>query len=273
MPCNAPVAAAFPVAPPVGADRLICDSTPFATVPAPENAVPVIGVIDNSWRPPDATPAPESPHLELSKQQVGWQQLLRTPGCSARQRRKRQCLEGSRLSMPRMPHLMALSATAWENHHLLSRPGCRTQLAHQRQRGKSPFAVEAPVADPVAADNEPTGGCHPQKPPIRKPHTRSARHRFRPARHQKRSACTSCTCQALITRSCAVITGLPLFGIRVYSTARHASCWISAIAPPDKSISLVGFTINPFRVSSPSIAIGLNSSTLKFQRFPSIRQA
>lgn len=134
MPCNAPVAAAFPVAPPVGADRLICDSTPFATVPAPENAVPVIGVIDNSWRPPDATPAPEAAPFRAIKT-TGWMAAVAADA-------------------PVAPPVKDESDSASKIPLLVDAPDAAPDGAISDSVGKSPFAVEAPVADPVAADNE-----------------------------------------------------------------------------------------------------------------------
>jgi len=156
MPCNAPVAAAFPVAPPVGADRLICDSTPFATVPAPENAVPVIGVIDNSWRPPDATPAPEAAPFRAIKT-TGWMAAVAADAPVAPPV-KDESDSASKIPLlvdaPVAPPVKDESDSASKIPLLVDAPDAAPDGAISDSVGKSPFAVEAPVADPVAADNE-----------------------------------------------------------------------------------------------------------------------
>ena len=137
MPCNAPVAAAFPVAPPVGADRLICDSTPFATVPAPENAVPVGGAIDSPEIAPLARQAPTAVPVGADKAAVGRLALA--------------------VAVPAADPAGAVSDNGARLPPVVADPVAAPVGAESEAVGRAALAVAAPVADPVAADSESDG--------------------------------------------------------------------------------------------------------------------
>ena len=137
MPCNAPVAAAFPVAPPVGADRLICDSTPFATVPAPENAVPVGGAIDSPEIAPLATQAPTAVPVGADKALVGRLALA--------------------VAAPAADPAGADSDNSAMLPPVVADPVAAPVGEESEAVGRAALAVAVPVADPVAADSESDG--------------------------------------------------------------------------------------------------------------------
>ena len=230
MPCNAPVAAAFPVAPPVGADRLICDSTPFATVPAPENAVPVGGAIDSPEIAPLARQAPTAVPVGADKAAVGRLALA--------------------VAVPAADPAGAVSDNGARLPPVVADPVAAPVGAESEAVGRAALAVAAPVADPVAADSEsdgrvPLAAADPEaadsmgNAPISacEPSKKKRLYELYMSSHDYTQLGSEYWCSAACHKGEQRSKARSLLDLG-YSAARqkHFPCWC---------------TINPFRVSSP----------------------